>query len=442
MRPVRVIATAVIGVVLLVCSQPSRASDGTVADQAPYWATEVFTSGSNRYHTFRIPSLIVAPDGSLLAFAEGRRSGRGDSGDIDLVMRRSRNGGKSWGPLTVVWDDGPNTCGNPCPVVDRTTGRIILVMTWNDGRDTEGAIMAGRSRDTRRVFVTVSNDSGQTWSSPREITSTTKKPHWRWYATGPGVGIQLERGPHRGRLVIPCDHSDHSDEQHPYRSHVILSDDGGKTWRIGGVAGPKTNESQVVELTDGRLLLNMRSYHGLNRRAIAYSDDGGESWSAVRLDDELIEPVCQASLIRFSAADRDDRNRLLFSNPASTRRERMTVRLSYDEGQTWPIARVVYEGPAAYSCLTRLPDDRIGLLYERDDYARIMFASFTLDWLTEGRDRIVRLAEQEARGRGPRLARYSAVRVWTAGWSRMAAARGIGRMHGIRAQAVWLRNCP
>lgn len=378
---------SILVIVVAVCT---RADGG---DAPEFWSTEVFTSGSEGYHTFRIPSIIVAPDGSLLAFCEGRKHGRGDSGDIDLVMRRSEDGGQSWSDLSVVWDDGPNTCGNPCPVVDQRTGRVVLTMTWNDGRDTEREIMEARSVDTRRVFVTFSDDSGRTWTEPREITETAKRPHWRWYATGPGVGIQLTRGRHRGRLVIPCDHSDHSDGRHPYRSHVIYSDDGGRTWSIGGVADPMTNESQVVELTDARLLLNMRSYHGKNRRAIAYSEDAGESWGPTRLHPQLIEPVCQASFLRFTAADREDRNRLLFANPASTRRERMTVRISYDEGQTWPLSRVVYEGSAAYSCLVRLPDDRIGLLYERDDYARIVFASFTLEWLTQGADSIVRLPD-------------------------------------------------
>lgn len=373
---------------LLLLLQTAAALEAAEPD---FWSTEVFTSGTHGYHTFRIPSLLVAPDGTLLAFCEGRKSGRGDSGDIDLVLRRSKDGGKTWSDLKVVWDDGQNTCGNPCPVVDRQTGRIILPMTWNNGQDTEREIMEGRSLDTRRVFLSISDDCGETWSAPREITSMAKKPHWRWYATGPGVGIQLERGSRRGRLVIPCNHSDHSDDQHPYRSHVIFSDDGGHTWQIGGVAEPRTNESQAVELVNGRLLLNMRSYHGRYRRAVAISEAWGASWGPVRLHPDLIEPVCQASLLRFTAADRDDRNRLLFANPASTRRERMTVRISYDEGLTWPISRVIYEGASAYSCLARLPGDRIGLLYERDDYQRIVFASFTLEWLTGDADRLVRL---------------------------------------------------
>jgi sialidase-1 len=215
-----------------------------------------------------------------------------------------------------------------------------------------------------------------------------RKPHWRWYATGPDKGIQLTRGPHVGRLVIPCNHSDHSDPtKHPYRSHVVYSDDRGKTWELGGAVDEKTNESTIVELSDGSIMNNMRSYHRQNRRAVAVSHDGGDSWGMVTLQEELIEPVCQGSILRYSWPDPSDssaRSLILFSNPASTSRDTLTLRLSYDEGKTWPVARQLYAGSAAYSCLTVLPDGGIGLLFERDSYAHITLVALTLEWLTSG----------------------------------------------------------
>ena len=172
----------------------------------------------------------------------------------------------------------------------------------------------------------------------------------------------------------------------------MFSDDGGRSWQIGGSADPGTNESQVVELADGRLMLNMRNHppRAENFRMVATSDDGGRTWSQAKPDRALVEPPAQASLLRLTTAAADGRNRLLFSNPASARRERMTVRMSEDEGATWPVSRVVHEGPAAYSSLVVLPDRSIGLLFERGDrspYEKITFVRLTLEWLTEGKDR-------------------------------------------------------
>jgi sialidase-1 len=319
----------------------------------------------------------------VLAFCEGRKHGGGDSGDIDLVLKRSTDGGKTWGRLQVVWDDGPNTCGNPCPVVERQTGTIWLLLTHNLGTDRESEIMAGSSRGTRTVWVSRSVDDGLTWSQPLEITQQAKKPDWTWYATGPGVGIQLRSG----RLVVPCDCAVAGTRQG--FSHIIFSDDRGTTWHIGGVVGPKCNESQTAELSDGSVLLNMRSYRGLNRRQVAVSRDGGLTFSDPHEDSALIEPVCQASLLRYSPLSASGPDRLLFSNPASMRREKMTVGLSNDGGKTWRAAKELYSGPSAYSCLTILPDGQIGCLYERgakSPYEAIAFTHFTLDWLKNSRE--------------------------------------------------------
>lgn len=362
------------------------ANGGTIATDSPA-QTDVFVAGAESYHTFRIPSVIVAParrhekTSTVLAFCEGRRHSRSDSGDIDLVLKRSTDEGKTWGALQIVWDDGVNTCGNPCPVIDRETGTIWLLMTHNLGEDTEAKIVDSTSKGTRTAWVTKSADNGATWSPPIEITKDVKPPNWTWFATGPGLGIQLKSG----RLLIPCDNKVAGTKER--QSHVIYSDDHGATWKLGGVLGPDCNESQIAELGDGSVMINMRSTHGQNRRAVATSKDGGLTWSEVKLDDTLIEPVCQASLLSLGAGLGMKTATLLFSNPASAKREKMTVRMSFDDGKMWPLARTLHAGPAAYSCLTLLlTEGTVGCLYERGDanpYERITFARFSLRWLSQ-----------------------------------------------------------
>ena len=356
------------------------------ADSPPSGVTRqvLFESGTDGYHTFRIPSIIQTKEGSLLAFCEGRKNGGGDSGDIDLVMRRSDDQGASWSELVVVWDDAGNTVGNPCPVVDRTTGEIHLLLTWNRGDIVERNIQPGFGDDSRRVFVMKSSDHGRSWTEPREITRDVKREDWSWYATGPGAGIEITHGPHQGRLIIPCDHKRREAEIIEYYSHVIYSDDHGSTWHLGGISPQAAvNECEVVELAGGRLMLNMRNYDRQTRaRQVAFSDDGGETWSGQRHDPALIEPICQASIRRGNWPAGEDQDVLLFSNPADREaRRRMTVRASIDDGQSWPGSQVLYEGSSAYSCLVSLPSGMAGCLYEVDGYKRILFDRFAVDWV-------------------------------------------------------------
>jgi len=337
----------------------------TLKKPAKIRQTEVFTSGTEGYHTYRIPALIVASDGTILAFCEGRRNSASDHGDIDLVLRRSFDNGDTWQSMQIIADDGENTMGNPCPVVDRNTGTIWLPLCRNNDR----------------VFVMKSEDNGATWSSPVEITKDVKLPSWGWYATGPGHGIQLKDG----RLVIPCDHR----EGGRLHSHVFYSDDSGASFQLGGILGEDTNECEVVQTHDGSLYINMRNYKGHNRRAYARSKDGGETWSEVFEDDNLIEPVCQASIVRFTDEDTYQKNRVLFSNPASTKREKMTVRVSYDECQTWAVSKVLNPGQSGYSDLAIASDMTVCCLYERGESnyrETITFAQFNIEWLTDETD--------------------------------------------------------
>ena len=340
-------------IALLGFSTPTAAAD-----------IEVYRSGQSGYDTFRIPAMVEAANGDLLAFAEGRVGGRGDAGDIDLVLRRSRDGGRTWGDLEVVWNDGLNTCGNPCPVLDRETGAVHLLATRNLGHDHESEIIAGTSEGTRTVWVLTSEDHGATWNAPREITETTKDPNWTWYATGPGNGIQLRSGQNTGRLIIPCDHIE-SETKH-YYSHAIGSDDHGRTWkRLGSTPSHQVNECAVAELEDGSLLLNMRNYDRSKRaRALSRSTDAGETWGTVRRDPALPEPICQASMVAI-----DEGRTLVFTNPASeTGRVGMTARRSRDGGRTWSKGIVLHEGPSAYSSLATLGGpsgaDGVACLYE------------------------------------------------------------------------------
>jgi len=211
--------------------------------------SHVYVAGQGGYHTYRIPSVVVTGAGTVLAFCEGRMFSRADKSPTDLVLRRSLDRGETWEPMQVVVPGVPHAMMDPCPVIDYTTGRIHLVYD----RYPEGYAMGtpGLGMDSATTWVTHSDDDGQTWSPPVDITAATKRPEWSEIAHGPGCGIQMCLG----RLVVPCNCTD---DQGQYWAHTIYSDDGGETWQLGQLTGPKVNESQAVELADDTLLLNMR----------------------------------------------------------------------------------------------------------------------------------------------------------------------------------------
>jgi sialidase-1 len=285
--------------------------------------------------------------------------------------------------MQLVKRDGTNALNNPTVVVDRDTGTIWLLFVRTSTKkyknDEEVARATGRISD---MWVMHSTDEGATWAGPANITKSVNRRAWNRIVPGPGVGIQLRSG----RLMIPCNHVVGKEAS----DHVIYSDDHGKSWRLGGSTEGKTDEDQIVELADGTLMLNIRNYREKGHRGISLSKDGGLTWSPVTSDPTLIEPVCQASLIRYALSPAFTKNRLLFSNPATQdKRVKMTVRLSYDEGKSWPVAKLLNAGPSGYSCLTVLRDMQIGCLYERGDHSstqKVTFARFSLEWLTDGAD--------------------------------------------------------
>jgi len=336
------------------------ANSGPVLDQQV-----LFEARADGYPVFRIPALLETPRGSLLAFAEGRASLQ-DDGNIDIVVRRSTDNGRTWSPLNVVVDMGPDTAGNPAPLVDRDTGRIWLPFCTNPGAvDTD-----------RRVWLTYSDDDGVTWAPPREITADVEPAGWTWYATGPGRSIQLASV----RFVKPCNHADAAGVR---QAHVIYSDDHGATWHRGGSSSTNTDESQVVELSNGTLLLGSRFEGPVFARAFSRSSDQGLTWSDATFDNNLPDPHCQGSLIRTMLG-------LWMSNPATTvmyPRDHLTIRQSLDDGATWAASRLLDGHPSAYSSLAGLPDGRMAILWESGaviPYDRIRFAAFDPAWVAWG----------------------------------------------------------
>ncbi len=343
----------------------------------------VFTAGTEGVDTYRIPSLIAAPDGTLLAFCEARKESMADASPTDMILRRSVDGGRTWLPTqTLVPGNGDEAWMNPCPVVDREKNAVLL-FCMDANRLSEG--------HNGHALLT-SLDNGKTWSSPVEAAPMISN-YDDTFVSGPGVGIQMNSG----RLVIPGYAGEFSNDiKAGFHSCVLYSDDHGKHWTLGAPVAEFSDESQVVEVNDGTLMLNMRGDMGKSCRGVAISSDGGASWKPLRWDRALNDCPCQASLVRYSAPDDGGRNRLLFANPdnageefGAVERTRMTVRVSYDEGKTWPIKKLIHAGPSSYSSLLRLPGGDIGLLFEGGDKHRrewIRFVRFSLSWLTGGAD--------------------------------------------------------
>jgi len=341
--------------------------------------TDVFISGKDGYHTYRIPAVEAAPDGSLIAFAEARKYSADDPGfgkqDIDLVYKRSLDNGATWSPMTVLEDPGELwSAANPATVVDRTNGSLwVFYIRSRPGRSTE---TARPGTDDMQTLARRSDDNGGTWSEPIDLTATARDlndPAWRASVPGPGGAIQDRNG----RLIVPF-------WKMPFANFVIYSDDHGRSWQRGQfVPGQQGgDECQVVELADGRILMDVRQEHGSNRW-LAESADGGKTWGDARPGLAVTPVACALERFTLQGAG-DDRNRLLWTGPKGPERRRLVIRTSCDEGKTFPHERLVSEDYAAYSDLTVLKDKTVGLLWERGvdhGYQFITFTRLNREWL-------------------------------------------------------------
>ena len=353
---------------------------------------DVFDGGVG-YPAYRIPSVLVTRAGTVLALAEGRQS-ISDHAQNDIVLRRSSDGGASFGPLVTLADDGGNSLNNPCALEVRDgqhAGRIYVMYQRYPQGCHESCVVAGWSGpNICRSFLMHSDDDGVTWSTPLDVTTQVKRPTVATsIAGGPGIGIQKRRDPHAGRLIFPFNQGPGPS----WKVYAAFSDDGGETWAWGDVADDTQsagvgNEVQMVELSDGSLMLNARSSGGTQHRKVAWSTDGGDSWSPLLDELELVEPQVMASVLRYTdTLDGHHAARLLYAGPDSqSARVDGTVRISYDEGQSWPVARLLHPGFYAYSVLTSFDNGDIGVLFEREGYDRITLARFPVEWLSDGLD--------------------------------------------------------
>ena len=337
----------------LLCVQ-SFAADGT--------DIVVFEAKQNLSHpSVRIPSLLRTQMGTLLAVAEGRDRATDQAGN-DLVISLSKDEGVTWSKPKIAYEQGADSCNNPCLVQETKSGRIFLFyQTFPAGGHEFGGLPAGPAdpKGNRSCFIT-SDDDGVTWSKPTDVSAALKPAEAITTASGPGIGIQLKSGPKAGRLVIPFNSQD---AKKNFYNWVAFSDDAGATWKRGEKV-PQTdmiqlNEVQVAESVGGGLYLNSRSWRrGASLRKISWSKDAGETWSQAAEDAALPDPICQGSLLRL-----DDRT-VAFLNPAGPKRANGTLRLSHDDGRSWASSRLTFPGPFAYSSMALLKDGRIGVLYE------------------------------------------------------------------------------
>jgi sialidase-1 len=352
--------------------------------------TPVFQSGEAGYACFRIPAIVCAPNGELLAFCEARKDNCQDHGDVRIVMKRSQDQGRTWSEPTVVVENGNAQAGNPAPVFDAMDRRFPqgrLFLFCNTGTVSEQEVREGKA--PREVWYKTSTDLGKTWSNPLNITVQVSKPlqlssnpkykfaeDWRSYANTPGHALQIQHGKKRGRIFVPANHSAGPPQARfkDYRAHAFYSDDHGKSWKISpNVEYPGSNESTAAELLNDGVLMNIRDQSGESKlRLLAYSKNAGKKWDAVYLEKQLPDPVCEGSMINFQ--DKNGKNWLLFSNlEHQSKRQNLVLKASDDDGKTWSLVQVICEGSSAYSDLVIQKDGQIGVLYERDNYSQIVY---------------------------------------------------------------------
>jgi sialidase-1 len=334
---------------------------------------DLFRQGEGGVHTYRIPALLETRKGTLIAVADARYDNSRDlPGRIALVMRRSYDRGDTWSPSQVIREAKEGGVGDASLLLDRRTGRVWCFYAYGPpgiGFPTaKPGVRTGP--ETLQVHAMHSDDDGQTWSEAVDLTPQIKEPSWRAVFATSGTNIQTGSGRYLIPLVV-------RDAQGVVSSRNAYSDDGGRTWKTGPSIAPSTDESHAVELKGGAVLQNMRNG---KTRAIAHSSDGGATFGPVDHDAALLDPSCNAGIVRYRRGRQD---LVIFTNAASAKRENLTVKLSRDQGRTWPVSRTIHAGPAAYSTVIQLRDGTIAVLYERGEKnaaERITFARFDLRW--------------------------------------------------------------
>jgi sialidase-1 len=362
----------------------------------------VFVSGNDGYKSYRIPAIIAAPNKSILAFAEGRVNGSDDFGNVDIVMKRSTDKGKTWGNLQTVVDNGTMQAGNSAPVVDYSDpayphGRIFLF--YNTGNMPEGEVRNGKG--LREVWYKTSIDNGNTWSDAVNITLQVHRPKqpqinaaynfaedWRSFANTPGHAMQFNTGKYAGRIFVAANHSYGNPQPQfkDYEANGFYTDDHGKTFSISpNINMPGSNESMATQISNGRLMMNIRNQRGdIRARIVSISSNGGQSWDTTYFDKMLIDPVNQGSILTLGK--KNGKAIIAFCNAADTkRRDNLTLRISYNDGLTWSKNIVIDKSAdnlekdfTAYSDLVKISKTKIGILYERDRYSQIVFT--VLKW--------------------------------------------------------------
>lgn len=354
-------------------------------------AVDVFVAGNgNPYKSIRIPDIIKA-GAMLVAVAEGRYS-NSDQGQNDLIVSVSKDG-KKWSKPVVAAASKGATFNNPCLIYDQETKQIVLFFQRYPAgvKERDKDIPTGyEGEKCIRNFVCFSKN-GKSWSNPKDVTKDTKSPTTTITCSGPNPGVQLTRGEHKGRLCVPLNEGPFGN----WKLACAYSDDHGKTWSIGKQSAPggNVNEVSMVETDQGGLLIVSRSLGGSNNRKLAYSEDGGETWGPINDHPDLPSPGfgCQNGLTRYSHADDESkggRSRIIYSSPSGAPRADGVIKMSYDDGKTWPVSKPIGKGPFAYSVLTPVKTGVVGILFEKNanPLTHIQFTTFTLDWLTDGED--------------------------------------------------------
>ena len=386
----------------------------SAAAEPIFETTLVFPNAPANRPNYRIPSIIQAPNGDVLIICEKRNDGIGDIGNHDIVMKRSRDKGRTWSAEQVIFDDENRVCTDITVGLDRGTGKLWLFFL----------------RDKKKYAHFTSTDSGTTWQGPVMIHEQVTRPEWdklqgkeddgtdpsstgrgaAWakgwaqrYGCGPGNAMVVLKS---GRMIVPARHrEDIGGGKLRSFAHTFFSDDHGATWKLGGNIGINTSECQLTELANGDVMVMSRNESTEDapdnlRHLTAISRDGGETWGPVRRAEELITPRCHGPVERFTLASQQGKNRLLFSSPASPFRQKehpygrynLTIRLSYDEGATWTAGKTIWPHPSSYSDIVVLDDMTVGFVYERADkgsthyWDELHFARFNLEWLTDGKD--------------------------------------------------------